>query len=147
MRAVFEGLLANSKFRFLLVGAVNTGIDFGILNLLVHLGVPLLPANIVSTSVALCFSFVANKKFTFKASGGSVWKQALLFLGFTLFGLWVIQGAILHLAQWAFPDFMNTFVGLNVAKLVATVFSLIWNYLTYDRIVFRESADPTEDPR
>lgn len=44
--------------RFGLVGIINTALDIGILFVLKSLGVPVSYANVVSTSVAFCFSFL-----------------------------------------------------------------------------------------
>ncbi|MFC7764908.1 GtrA family protein [Leucobacter soli] len=60
---------ARKPLRFVLVGLANTAIDFGLLFALRALGVPLVPANMISTAVALAFSFFANRSFTFRAAG------------------------------------------------------------------------------
>ena len=54
------------KIRFVIVGGANTALDFLVLFLFVNLGVDKIVANYISTSVALIFSFFANKSFTFK---------------------------------------------------------------------------------
>ena len=48
--------------RFILVGSGGTVIDFGILFLLKSVGFPVLTANLISTSIAFIYSFLANKK-------------------------------------------------------------------------------------
>jgi putative flippase GtrA len=62
----------------------------------------------------------------------------VLFTVVTLFGLWVIQGLIIHFLT---PVIMNVGfteeLALLASKLVATVASLIWNYLLYSRVVFK----------
>jgi putative flippase GtrA len=55
----------------------------------------------------------------------------------TLFGLWVVQGLTIHfvlggLHQFTLPEWVST----NAAKVLATVVSLVWNYLWYSRLVF-----------
>lgn len=58
-----RGILRHEKVRFAAVGAVNTGVDFGLLSLLaLVIGWPILIANIVSTSSALVVSYILNKK-------------------------------------------------------------------------------------
>lgn len=128
------------KGRYLLVGAAATTIDFGLLFLFRYLlNAPIISANMISTGVAFCFSFVANKKYAFKSSDQSVIREAVLFTVTTLFGLWFIQNLIIHLLE---PE-LNQLLGrsslaLLVAKLIATGATLIWNYLTYSRIVFKK---------
>ena len=125
--------------RFALVGGVNTALDFGILFLLTHFGVPKVIANTCSTGVAFVFSFFANKKFTFKTQNTNVRQEIIRFVIVTLFGLWVLQNAIIWLAT---PPLLTLLHheerALLVAKLLATGVSLIWNYLLYDRYVFKK---------
>ncbi|SEJ59538.1 GtrA family protein [Demequina mangrovi] len=125
--------------RFVLVGLANTAIDFGVLVALSAVGAAPVAANLASTSAALAFSFAANRRFTFRASGDPV-RQLVLFLAVTLTGLWVIQSALIHaigsaLAGSGLPELLV----LTGAKGVATVASLVWNYVLYARIVFREA--------
>lgn len=123
------------KLRFAIVGGTNTVIDFGILFVLSGLGMDKIFANYISTSIALIFSFFANKKYTFK-SEASAKRQIAPFLVVTLIGLWVLQPLII----WAYTAALgDSSFSLFVAKLLATVASLVWNYLLYSRFVFKES--------
>lgn len=129
------------KLRFGLVGTANTVIDFGILFILTSLGMPSVISNIFSTSAAFTFSFFVNKTFTFK-SKGTTKKQFLLFIVITLFGLWVIQGVII----WAVSNILGATgfeknLALLIAKLLATIVTLIWNYSLYSRLVFKKETD------
>lgn len=129
------------KIRFALIGGINTAIDFVILFIFVGLGVPTLISNILSTSSALTFSFFANKKFTFKATNKITRSQVLQFLGITLVGLWVIQPVIIFVVKFLMSGLsLNAFVVLFVGKLVATVATLIWNYLLYKNFVFKKQT-------
>lgn len=121
------------KIRFALVGGTNTAIDFGILFGLTWLGLDRIVANYISTGIALVFSFFANKKFTFKSTTGSARRQFITFLAVTLIGLWILQPLII----WLYTSFStDSPLSLFVAKLIATIVSLIWNYLLYSRVVF-----------
>ena len=125
------------KLRFALVGGANTAIDFGILFGLVFLGVDKLVANFFSTGIAFIFSFFVNRSFTFKSTGGNTKKQFGLFLVITLFGLWVIQPAIIAGVGWLFSSsHLAKPIILLAGKLMATVATLIWNYILYSRFVF-----------
>lgn len=128
----------SQKFRFMVVGGANTAIDFGLLFLLKTLGLPTIPANIISTTSAFCFSFFANKKYTFKSSDTNVVREIALFIVVTLFGLWVLQTLVIQLvvpllAPMGWSQDMN----LLIAKLGATIVTLIWNYVMYSRVVFK----------
>lgn len=130
-----------TQLRFLLVGGINTLIDFGLLLGLVHLGTPTLIANTISTGLAFCVSFFANRSYTFKATSGSLPRQMGLFVAVTLFGLWVLQPIVI----WAVSPLLTTWFGswvgdtgvLLLAKVAATCITLVWNYVLYARVVFR----------
>ena len=129
-----------TKLRFGLIGGLNTLLDFGLLFVFSSiLGVPKLFANILSTSVAFVFSFFANKKYTFKSSGKeNIVREMALFTVVTLFGLCVIQGLIIHFLTPVIINLGTTEeLALLASKLIATVASLIWNYLLYSRVVFK----------
>jgi putative flippase GtrA len=126
------------KLRFALVGGINTVIDFGILFSLVYLGLDKIPSNFISTSVAFIFSFFANKTFTFKSKTGNAKREFILFIIVTLFGLWVLQPLVITaLSHLLTPLHVKEGALLLISKLVATVVSLIWNYIMYSRFVFK----------
>ena len=130
------------KLRFILVGICNTTIDFTILFTLKALGLPAIPANVVSTTAAFCFSFFANKKYTFRGSGGSLKKQLPLFIVITLAGLWGVQTIVIFLVTRLFKgSALDSEVVLLIAKIIATMTSLLWNYTFYSRIVFKDEHE------
>lgn len=125
------------KLRFGIVGIANTALDFALLFLFVNLGLGVVLANILSTGTAFTFSFFVNRSFTFKHTGGNKLKQFILFIIVTLFGLWVLQPiVILAITALLAPFMWDAALVLFVAKLLATVVSLIWNYLLYSRLIF-----------
>lgn len=135
---------ARKPLRFVAVGIANTAIDFGLLFGLRALGVPLVPANMVSTAVALAFSFFVNRSFTFDAAGAgrrAAAMQAAKFLVVTLFGLWVLQPLVLLAGTALLAGAVGDATALFVAKVAATVVSMVWNYLLYDRVVFVTGKD------
>lgn len=130
------------KIRFAIVGGANTALDFLLLFIFVALGLNSIAANYLSTGIAFIFSFFVNKSFTFKSKGGNVKKQFALFLLVTIFGLWVIQPIVILGVTAAVASFdWNESVVLFIAKLIATVASLIWNYLFYSRLVFKKAGN------
>ena len=125
------------KLRFAIVGGLNTAIDFGTLFILVALGLPALASNYISTSVALMFSFFANKSFTFKDGAKFTKTKFSYFLTITLFGLWIIQPVIIEGARIVLNSLqINSYVILFAGKIMATIVTLIWNYLLYRKFVF-----------
>lgn len=129
------------KIRFAVVGGANTALDFAILFILTFAGLDKIVANYISTGASLIFSFFVNKSFTFKHKTGNAKKQFALFLIITLIGLWVIQPVIIWGVTSTLASVVtNEAVNLFIAKLIATVASLIWNYLLYSRIVFKKES-------
>ena len=139
--------------KFGIVGILNTIIDFTIYNLLSSsFGLSLIIANLISTTVAMVFSFFANKQLVFEKGSSSMVRQAVMFYLVTAFGLYVLQtGTIVLLTQiWVWPvnesvvavhafgfQGHNEFIVKNVAKAVGTVVSLVWNYFMYKWLVFK----------
>lgn len=133
MKALLEKHV--SKVRFAVVGGVNTALDFGILFILTTFGVDKLVANFISTSIAFVFSFFANRSFTFKSSG-ALKRQIIPFLVVTLTGLWILQPLII-LGVTRLLSILDDTLALLIAKLIATIVTLIWNYVLYSRVVFK----------
>lgn len=132
------------KIRFAVIGVINTGLDFGLLFLLSHLGLSVIFANYISTGTAFIFSFFANRSYTFKAHGGKLHRQLALFFIVTLFGLWVLQPIVLWAVSGLFTNSsLSDVVVLFIGKLLASVVTLTWNYIFYSRLVFKD-ATPKE---
>lgn len=132
----------SEKGRFAVVGIANTVIDFGVLFLLSILGLPEIPANIASTSSALCFSFFANKKYTFKSSGTNVARELTLFIIVSLIGAWVIQSAILYITLPLLDNLhLSEYVSLFIAKVLAIAVGFVWNYFMYSKVVFKKQEE------
>lgn len=130
------------KIRFGIVGIANTIIDFGILLTLTSLGTPAAIANYPSSTAAVIFSFFANKRYTFKAKGSNLKHQIILFLIFTLVAAWALQPLTIIVVEYLLAPFgLPSTISIVFAKVMATIVTLIWNYLTYSRFVFkREDA-------
>lgn len=131
--------------RFVLVGISNTILDFVVLNVLLFCGVNILFANTISTGIAMLYSFFMNKKWTFRNSGNNYVKEVALFFIFTIIGIWIIQNGCIYLLNIVIPDLgLPEVIYNNAIKLAASIPSLTWNYLTYNRFVFtnnkKESA-------
>lgn len=123
--------------RFVLVGISNTILDFVVLNVLLFCGVNILFANTISTGVAMLYSFFMNKKWTFRNSGNNYVKEVALFFIFTIIGIWIIQNGCIYLLNIVIPDLgLPEVIYNNAIKLAASIPSLTWNYLTYNRFVF-----------
>jgi len=100
---------------------------------------PVFTANIISTTTAFCFSFIANKKYTFQAHGTNIKREIALFIIITLFGLWVLQNVVIALILFAFSGVsLDDNIKLFAGKVLATGVTLVWNYIMYSRVVFKK---------
>ncbi|MBP9827072.1 GtrA family protein [Candidatus Saccharibacteria bacterium] len=145
--------------RFGIVGVINTAIDFIFLNIFSRaFRLEDQIANIPAVIIAMTFSFFANRHFVFKkGEKKDIWKQALEFFPITAFGLIVIQGVIIYFFEkiWLVPvnigvsvaewlgllNFVDRqFIITNGVKAVATLASLVWNYVMYKKVVFKDQA-------
>lgn len=128
------------KIRYTVVGSFNTVVDFGLLFILSWLGLPVIAANITSSTTAFIVSFVANKKFTFKTTDTNVKREIILFVIVTLFGLWVLQSIIILAVKPVVGlVFSDDNLILLFSKLAATAVTLVWNYVLYSRVVFKQN--------
>lgn len=144
--------------KFGLVGLINTGLDFSLLNILhFHAHMSLIGANVISTTAAMIFSFFANRQVVFGASDHPWWQQAARFWAVTALGLYGLQNGIIWLLSHplhqltnvaaslgqalTFHTFSKAFIVANGMKLVATAASLIWNYILYKRLVFTQHPE------
>lgn len=148
--------MLHSLAKFGLVGILNTAVDFIIFNVLTNkkIGLKKIPANLISTTIAMLISFVLNRGFVFNATGGNIYIQSAEFFAVTAFGLYVLQSLVIYflLEIWEWPvelawkivqllklnKYMgHEFVRKNAAKAAATLVSLTWNYLMFSFIVFK----------
>jgi len=138
--------------KFALVGVGNTVLDFTIYNLLIVVGLMAVAANVVSVTVAMIVSFELNRRFVFSNNSEKRGRQMVMFFVVTGIGLYVLQTLIIAtlVNYWAWPleqvadiaadlGFKNSdFVINNGAKAIATTASMVWNYLLYDKLVFKD---------
>lgn len=138
-------ILQNKQLlRFGLVGLTATVIDFGLLFSLKNAGLPVISANIISTLLAFVFSFSANRKFTFRSTSKKLARQISRFIIVTLFGLWILQSIVIVAADPFISNLIDDqSLKLVIAKLLATIVSMTWNYIMYARVVFNDHDDKT----
>lgn len=121
------------KIRFVLVGGVNTLIDFAIYGVLANLfGLYAVVANIISTTICMAVSFVLNYKFVWKSKKSKL-ETAPKFILVSLFSAWVVQSLTIGAIVGIFGD--GDLVAL-IAKVVGIGLGMVCNFLGY-RVVFR----------
>ena len=125
--------------RFLTTGIFVTLLDFALYAVLMQLSLSPTVANYFSTTIALVVSFFINKNFTFRSEESNKVRRFALFLVVTLLGIWVIQPLVIVLVLPLTSSVLDSrLLSPLTAKVVATVFSTIWNYYLYKTVVFKK---------
>jgi putative flippase GtrA len=147
--------------RFVAVGALNTLVDYVLfigLTKTLHLALSWVwVAKLVSGTVAITLSFVLNRHWVFRAKGRAR-PQAVRFVATTVFAVYAIQTPLTQLFAntftWpgrtlydllhglGFPQhlpsvFTEPLAIKTAAFLLATVVSMVFNFVVYRRWVFR----------
>ena len=141
---------------FSIIGVFNTLLDVALYVAVLDGAHSILIANIVSTSTALVGSYLLNSRLTFKSRNWTIGS----FIGFivvTLFGLWVLQTALIYgfneiLGQvvsdhtWRMLGNFEHVTRSVAPKLLATAFTFVWNFAWYNKVIFKDehkSLQPT----
>ncbi|MEK7062338.1 MAG: GtrA family protein [Patescibacteria group bacterium] len=143
--------------KFVVVGVINTGIDFAVLNALmfsmkIYSGRWLILFNSISFAAAVVNSYFLNKYWTFKTQNTNLPAQAedskskefSQFLIISVIGISINDAVVYGLATFTSPLFgFSAQMWTNVAKIFATLASMVWNFIGYKFIVFKpkESVD------
>jgi len=169
MRKVIKTIAKHKINRFGILGVVNTLLDIILLNILrmaTHTlssqTAKLVLLNIISASSVAVFSFFMNRKFVFQKQDThhtKVW----LFVGVTLSSIFILQSLVISVSLplvKPFAEFLqNTAINLqlpvlananisffssNLAKVIATAVTMVWNYTLYEKLIFKDSSQSAE---
>lgn len=142
----------NQFGKFAVVGVLNTAIDFGTLNLIsivtgVTSGIVVGGVNVPGISLALVNAYLWNKYWVFShRDNKGILHDLPTFLLVSIVG--VIGNSGIVILGTSYPvTFVDARTWLNMSKLAATVFSLVWNFLGYKFIVFKSAETSIEVPR
>jgi len=138
--------------KFVLVGALNTFIDWGILNVLIFLtsatsGYLYTVFKGVSFLVATSNSYAWNKFWTFKKPVGqevavhkkTTGKEFLQFFVISVIGfLFNVGMATFIVNVWGPQSGIDERIWANIGALGGTLCGLLWNFLGYKLIVFKD---------
>lgn len=120
--------------KFGMVGVLNTGVDFGIYWLLTRFILVgpqfAVPSKTISYTLGVINSYFWNKNFTFRAKGQSIGKF-ILFFSINLIAIGINSGVM-----WVGLHLFNQ--SELVSLLLATCFTLVWNFTTSKFIVFKK---------
>lgn len=128
--------LAGQLARFLAVGAVAFGIDYGVF-LLLHavVGAPYVLASAISLTLSLVVSYVLTVRYVFAARPGrNVALELALYVAISVVAIGINQGALLASVE---------LVGLapEVGKLIATAVVLVFNFVARKALIERPPVD------
>lgn len=130
--------------KFVLVGGINTGIDFAVFNALIYItgitsGSGIFVLNIFSFSVAVVNSYFMNKYWTFqdlRKEGEET--KFVQFIAVSLVGAGLNSSIVALFTTFISPVFgLSPQLWANVGKLLATGISLVWNFIGYKLFVFK----------
>lgn len=120
--------------RYVLVGVFNSLLDLGLFTVFaVVVGIHPLVANVASTIITLCVSYVLNRVFVFRTDR-SVQRTVVQFVAVTLISGLLVQSAViwavLSLGALVVPD-LSLDVLEPLAKVCAMGVGMVSNYLGY----------------
>lgn len=131
--------------KFVIIGFINTAIDFAVLNMLMYLtniykGQEIIIFNAISFTVAVTNSYIMNKYWTFgdKNREGTA-KQFIEFLAVSIVGIILNTAIVYGVTTLVQPMFgMGIKLWANFAKAMATAVVLGWNFIGYKFFVFKK---------
>ena len=125
--------LINQIAKFGIVGIIATLIDYILLFILTDVfKIYYMTSSIISFSVSLVFNYIASIKWVFDVKHKQTYKDGLLFLIFSLIGLWINQ-KVMYLSVEKLGIYYM------ISKIGATAIVMIWNFIT--RKIFIENYE------
>jgi putative flippase GtrA len=140
-------VILRKAISFGLIGVVNTAVDFGVFMFGVNvLGLPIVPANVLSWLIAISGSYVMNSYFTFAAESGRrlTPRDYATFVASGVVGLIANTTTVVvaaSLLESIIPD-----ANVPVAKLLAIGVSFVVNFSMSHFVVFRPRRQPAGEP-
>lgn len=132
--------LRSQLVRFVAVGAVSAVVDYGILVLLMQLGLGHTPAKACSFVAGTTTAYLLNRRWTFGAAGSHRTFLAVLVLYGSTFAVQVGLFALLY--PWLEGTFgvrVAQIVGFVIAQGVATTV----NFVVQRTLIFRHRGEPS----
>jgi len=152
--------------KFVVVGVINTGIDFAVLNLLTSLtkiysGKWIVVFNSISFTAAVINSYFMNKRWTFHQSANiarspadkqeldtkergqkQTPKEFIQFVVVSVIGISINDIIVYGITTFIAPLFgLSGKLWVNAAKICATGASMIWNFIGYKFFVFKPKKE------
>lgn len=160
MSLLLKKITTHRVTKFALVGVWNTGFDLALFNLFLFLtkGLSLgskqiYLCNIASATIAALVSYELNQRFVFQTKSKVPPHYRAYFLIIVLSGIFILQSGVIflvkHFGGFAVTNlvslthgigfkFSTDFIRDNLAKVLATGVTMIWNYLLFKHFIFKE---------
>ncbi len=137
--------VATQFSKFVLIGGINTVIDFAVLNIEIKLtgitsGSGLFVLNTISFFVAVINSYFMNKYWTFHdITRKREETKFAQFIAVSVVGSGINSSIVAGITTFVAPMFgVSPVLWANIAKLLATGISLVWNFVGYKLFVFKK---------
>lgn len=166
MKSTVKKVAKHRVSLFAVVGVINTLTDIVLLNILrvvtdttTDQTGRLIILNLISASSVAMLSFYLNRRYVFKSQGTKN-HMFVPFLAITLTSIFVLQSLVIAFALGSFDplakfvmelvqdlnvpllqNFTFNFYEANLAKICATAASMVWNYIWYKRVIFKQDTD------
>lgn len=119
----------NTVFRYLAVGGTSFLVDFGLLYVFHELiGIRLWISTGIAFLASFFFNFTFQKIFSFTSKAHSGW-SLLKYITLVLFNTLATIGIV---------AILYTYIGWELAKVISTILTTVWNYLAYRFLVFSD---------
>ena len=135
--AWIDRTLVAKAISFGLIGCVNATVDFVVFSILhLYVGLPIIPANLISWCVAVTNSYILNSMITFAAESG----RRLNFRSYIAFAMTQVGGLIANTATvYVLSVFL--FVPVLIAKVLAIGASFVVDFTLSHLLVFRRREE------
>lgn len=133
--------------KFAAVGTLNTLLDLGVLNLLILItgyfnGSYYVGFKAISFVIATTNSYFWNKFWTFGSKMPASFKEYFRFGIFTLVGALINVGvASLIVNVISIPAGIDPKLWANLGALIAVFVGMLWNFLSYKKLVFKPQEE------
>ncbi len=130
---MLKKIFTKSFIRYVIVGFISVGIDYGSLLIGYHiLNWPLAFATSAGFSVGLVINFLLNKFWAFEASHDAKQstKQAIMVAALVAFNLAITNVVVIQLNKWN--------VGPEFSKVITMAMITCWNYVLYKKYIFKK---------
>jgi len=138
IRSFFNRQGMSQMTKLIIIGFVNTGVDFGVFNAIPR-SVPRFWRVTIAFALATEVSYLLNRHWTFRLRGGrDMWRETAVFFLVNALA-WAATVGIVEGANAIFGDLSR--LEENMAKLVAGIIILLPKLASYRDLVFRRSLE------